>query len=184
MTDAPSNRRAAPRAGGKGRTARRIAIFVVGAILSLLAWQRQRAEPEAPGGPIGAEAPRVARYDLEADERQGGHTLSRHVGLSLRELEDRLAREAGVPAASSFIDRSTAEAIVGATLAREESRVASWLRRDKVNLTLDYAGEGGQTIGEVLLRGERATRKAHAARIVLRKRGGKYFVLTAYPVEP
>jgi hypothetical protein len=180
----PASRPAAPWTGGRGRSARRIAIFIVGAILSLLAWQRQRAAQEIPGGAIGSGPARASRYDLGADEELGGHTLARHVGRSPLELAARLAREAGVSAASSFIDRATAEAVVGATLAREQGPIASWLRRDKENLSLDYPGESGRTIGEVLLRGESAPRQAHAARIVLRRRDGRFFVLTAYPVEP
>ncbi len=69
-------------------------------------------------------------------------------------------------------------------LQREQGRVASWMRRGKENLTLDYRGTVGQTIGWVLLRGEATPRAARDARVVLRQRGGRYFVLTSYPVEP
>ncbi|MEO7972207.1 MAG: RNase A-like domain-containing protein, partial [Thermoanaerobaculia bacterium] len=77
-----------------------------------------------------------------------------------------------------------AERIVSETLAREADRVASWMRREKENLALDYRGESGRTIGQVLVRGESRARQAYDARVVLRKRGAQFFVLTAYPVEP
>ena len=63
-------------------------------------------------------------------------------------------------------------------------RIATWMRHDKENLTLDYRGDAGRTIGRVLRRGDAAALAATDARVVLRKRGARFFVLTAYPVEP
>jgi hypothetical protein len=168
----------------------RFATIALSAILVFLVWQRGPTREVTPaargraGGAAGATAVAGGRRDLAWDEQRGGHTLSRHVGRGEKELAERLEREGGIAAASSFVDRPTAERVVGHTLASNQDRVASWLRRDRENLTLDYRGTAEQTIGWVLLRGESRPLAARDARVVLRKRGGQYFVLTSYPVEP
>jgi hypothetical protein len=171
------------------RATRRVVVTLV-ALGLILVWRMhllKSTRPSAHGGssrtPV-ATATDATVHDLAWHEQQGGHTLSRHVGRSDSDLAERLEREGGIAAASTFEDRAIAETVVAATLDREEGRIASWLRRDKENLTLDYRGEIGRTIGRVLLRGERSARAARDARVVLRKRGARYFVLTAYPVEP
>lgn len=168
----------------------RLGVVAFGGFLLLVAWRLQvlkSARTSPSSGPAPASIPDASSRssrDLSWDEQQGGHTLARHVGRSERELEERLAREGGIAAASSFVDRPTAEEVVGSTLAREKERVESWLRRDRQNLTLDYRGPAERTIGWVLLRGESRPVAASAARVVLRQRDGRYFVLTSYPVEP
>lgn len=52
----------------------------------------------------------AVRYDLERDERRGGHTLSRHVGRSDADLRERLSRERQISAASTYTDRVTGSA--------------------------------------------------------------------------
>ena len=165
-------------------------MLAFGAILLILLWRThvlKSTRPTPHSGSARAEvsesAGRAGR-DLAWDEQQGGHALARHVGRSASALALRLERESGVAAASSFADRATAEAVVGATLEREQERIAFWMRHDKETLALDYRGESGRTIGQVLLRGENRSRAATDARVVLRKRGARFFVLTAYPVEP
>ena len=175
----------------RNRTGSRfISMLALVAIFLILLWRMhllKDARPTAHAGSARTQAsastPETGR-DLSWDEQQGGHTLSRHVGRSESELAQRLEREAGVAAASSFTDRATAEAVVGTTLQREQEGIAFWMRHDKESLALDYHGESGQSVGEVLLRGETRARAASDARVVLRKRGARFFVLTAYPVEP
>ena len=138
--------------------------------------------PAAAPGPAPERAGAAAR-DLDADERAGGHTLARHVGRSDADLARRLDRERSINAASTFADRATAERVVGATLEREKRRIAAWLDRRGRDLALDYRGDPGVTVGRVLLRGEASPRPATDARIVLRRDGDSYYVLTAYPLE-
>ena len=47
-------------------------------------------------------------YDLQADERLGGHTLARHVGRTDQELHERLRRDPQISAASTYTDVMTA----------------------------------------------------------------------------
>ncbi len=191
---------AAPPPRPPGRLSRRwgLALFFVLGFL-LYRWLDDRGGPEArpappagpavevsageaPAAPASGRAAEPAR-DLATDERQGGHTLARHVGRDDGELERRLARERSIGAASTFDDRATAERVVGATFEREERRIAAWLSRRGGDLALDYRGSPAVPIGRVLLRGERSPRRATDARVVLRRADDDFFVLTAYPLE-
>ena len=169
------------------RSRRWIVLLLVAAAVAVAVMRGARpggagAEPRgmAPDS-AAADAPGAAR-DLAADEARGGHTLERHVGRSDGELVRRLTDERGISAASSFTDRATAERVVAAALAREAPRIERWLASGSGNLALDYRGAPGEVVGRTLERGERAPRPTGAARIVLRKKGGRFFVLTAYPV--
>lgn len=124
-------------------------------------------------------------YDLARDEARGGHTLARHVGRSVEELRQRLAREAGISAASSFTDRRAAERAVARALARHGERIAGWSQRGprRPNLALDVDAPGGETLGITLVRGAATAQPCRRARVVLRADGEGFFVLTAYPVE-
>src|SRR5687767_5324142 len=77
----------------------------------------------APATPAGPAETREARRDLAQDESRGGHTLARHVGKSDEDLRERLARERGISAASTYGDRATAETVVARTLAQQSQRV-------------------------------------------------------------
>jgi hypothetical protein len=129
------------------------------------------------------DVPAVARRDLDADERRGGHTLARHVGRTDAQLQERLARERGISAASTYPDRTTAERVVALTLEREARRVSTWSSRGspRANLALDYRGAPGDVIGRVWRRGRRAAEEATDAVVVLRADRAGFYVLTSYP---
>lgn len=168
------------------RSSRFAVLVVLGVALLALAWSLRSSAPPSTSTPLtDAGAPADdARRDLDRDEAAGGHTLTRHVGRSDRELAERLAREPGTAAASTFEDRATAERVVRETLRRERRRIDAWLQRDgDANLALDYRGSPTAPVGRTLLRGEGRSRPAPDARVVLRKREGSFFVLTAYPEE-
>jgi hypothetical protein len=137
-----------------------------------------RAEPRVSQGP----APSGSRYDLAKDEARGGHTLSKHVGRTDAELQERLLRERNITAASTWTDRATAEQVIGGALRAEPGRVESWMRRGypRANLALHY--DAGRPIGRSLRRGEDRVVDATQAVIVLRADGpDSFYVLTAYP---
>lgn len=121
-------------------------------------------------------------YDLGRDEQRGGHTLERHVARTDDELRERLERERNISAASTWIDRATAEAVVGESLAAERGRVETWMRRGypRANLALHY--NAGRTVGRSLRRGDAQTVPCSSAVIVLRADGPtSFYVLTTYP---
>jgi Bacterial CdiA-CT RNAse A domain len=127
-------------------------------------------------------AARGERYDLERDERLGGHTLERHVGRSDAELRERLEREPNISAASTWTDRETAELTIAEALHAERGRLESWIRRGRprANLALHY--DARQVIGRSLRRGDTQAVECTRAVIVLRADGaGGFYVLTAYP---
>ena len=139
----------------------------------------------APATPAGPAETREARRDLAQDESRGGHTLARHVGKSDEDLRERLARERGISAASTYGDRATAETVVARTLAQQSQRVATWAARrgNRPNLALTYRGARTAIIGRSLRRGQRESVPCSDAIVVLRwdGRGGGFYVLTSYP---
>ena len=90
--------------------------------------------------PIASVSAQPPRRDLAADERCGGHTIARHVGKTNRELAERLRQQPDISAASTYTDLQTAETVVGAALAKERSRIATWSARSgsRPNLALRY----------------------------------------------
>lgn len=138
---------------------------------------RQRA-------PVGG-VEQGALYDLEGDERMGGHTLERHVGKTDEELAARLRREPNISTASTYTDVPTARRIVALAIARGRARVDAWEARrgGRPNLVLNYATPDGAAIGRSLSRGQRVSRPAERALVVLRwyERERRWIVLTSYP---
>jgi hypothetical protein len=125
-------------------------------------------------------------HDLSADEAQGGHTLSRHVGRSDADLQERLQRETNISAASTYTDRATAEAVVGTTL-DHNSRIESWMGHGdrRPNLALDYHGDSSKPIGRCMQKGSSVAVPAFDAIVVLKaSRDGGFYVLTTYPECP
>jgi hypothetical protein len=124
------------------------------------------------------------RYDLERDEKRGGHTLARHVGRSDADLIERLRRERQISAASTYTDRVTAERVVALALAQHQARVDQWLARQgpRPNLALDYHAAGREPIGRSLTRRGRQAVACSDAVVVLRWDGRRgFYVLTTYP---
>lgn len=137
---------------------------------------------------LAASPPHVEaaeRRDLAHDERRGGHTLARHVGLSDDALRERLRREPRISAASTWTDRRVAEEVVGAALARFADRVRTWTRRtgSRPNLALDHRGSAQRVLGRSLRRGRSRVETCIDAVVVLKWRESDrdFFVLTAYP---
>lgn len=122
--------------------------------------------------------------DLSRDERRGGHTLSRHVGLTDAELRERLRRDTRISAASTYTDRATAERAVGAALVKSRKRVESWAVREgsRANLVVEWPGDG-TVLGRSLKRGAKAPVPCTRAVVVLRwdVETELYYVLTSYP---
>lgn len=125
-------------------------------------------------------------HDLSVDEAQGGHTLSRHVGRSDADLQERLQREGNISAASTYTNRETAEAVVGSVLGHDPG-IERWRDRDgrRPNLALDYHGDASQPIGRCMQRGSAVAVPASDAIVVLKEtRYGGFYVLTTYPECP
>jgi|SRR5579863_2254767 CDI toxin RNase A-like protein len=154
----------------------------------LLAVAAACTRPPAPeSGPATqpfSDARRGPSRDLSQDEAAGGHTLRKHVGRTDAELGERLRRERNISAASTWNDRESAEAAVGAALAQESNKISRWLARENghPNLVLDYDGDAAHPFGRTLRRGDDRVVPCAQAVIVLKWDGANnYHVLTAYP---
>lgn len=135
---------------------------------------------------LAARSPAEAasRRDLQRDEKRGGHTLSRHVGLTDAQLRERLKREQGISAASTYTDRATAEEAVAAALKASRKRVERWAARDgaRTNLVVEWPGTG-RVLGRTLRRGAKEPVPCTRALVVLKwdEEAEIYYVLTSYP---
>lgn len=78
-----------------------------------------------PGGGLAAHEAIEAPFGLQL-ARKGGHTLARHVGLTVEQLHHRMRRH-GLSSASTFTDRATAERLASEVLDRNVARIARWL---------------------------------------------------------
>ena len=115
----------------------------------------------------------------------GGHTLARHVDQTDAQLAERLRREPQISAASTYTDRATAERSVGAALAEAGGKLRAWEARTgrRPNLVLHYVDRSKQPLGRSLRRGQRSSRPAARALVVLKwnDRSSRFYVLTSYP---
>jgi hypothetical protein len=184
-----------------------LAAFLVGVVVSLLLgrsvlappaasdfqirsvppqFDRPRPSPEArETSAASGTDPRPIRRDLRADEDRGGHTLSRHVGVTDAGLRERLERDTRLSVASTYHDRETAERVVAETLARRQRLLDAWTSRQgpRPNLALDYRGSPARPVGRSISRGQFLARACSDAVVVLRwdERRDDYYVLTSYP---
>jgi hypothetical protein len=154
-----------------------------------------RGEPPRPAGtsapvqPPPAERDTTAaespRRDLSIDESMGGHTLTRHVGKTNRELAERLRREPQITSASTYSDRTTAEQVVGSALGAAGQRFDTWRARSgrRPNFVLHYSA--GRDIGRSLSRRRSSPMPCERAVVVLRwdDRHDRFYVLTSYPEQ-
>jgi hypothetical protein len=136
-------------------------------------------------GPVGADSASPAldeRYDLDADEARGGHTIARHVERSDAQLRQRLAQESGIGTASTYTSQAIAERTIARTLRANADRVEDWTSRrgNRPNLALDYRGRRDEVLGRSIRRG-RAPVDCYDAVVVLRWDGRGSYVLTSYP---
>jgi hypothetical protein len=126
-----------------------------------------------------------ATHDLSADESLGGHTLARHVGKTDDELRERLRREPAISSASTYTDRATAEAVVGAALSSAPRSFHAWRNRSgrRPNFALRFAAR--QVIGRSVQRGRTDATPCENALVVVRwdEQRQQFYVLTSYP-EP
>jgi hypothetical protein len=161
-----------------------VGIAHVGAFLALLilgggcAQQRGQQQPES----TAADSSGSPRRELAADERRGGHTLSRHVGKSDDELQNRLSAEPRISAASTYSDRETAEIAVGEAIRANQARVEEWEHRSggHPNLVLDY--DGPRPLGRSLRRNAKLSQPCLHAVVVLKwESHDDFIVLTSYP---
>lgn len=118
---------------------------------------------------------------LDAHERAGGHLLARHVAKDRAFLQARLDDE-GVPAASTFASKATAEKFVGDALAHNQAAINTWLAGKAKRLVVTYTAT--EVTGQSLRPGAAALANVHGVRVVLERAptlNPKYRIVTGYP---
>ncbi len=120
---------------------------------------------------------------LVLEERDGGHTLERHVGKSKSYLKSRLQRERRIPAASSFRNRQIARQALSRTLTYNSRKLNAWANSGSAGKRKVVEGRSINKVGTVVPRdGEAVTTRRF--KIVLEiKKPGDCYILTAYPVR-
>ena len=115
----------------------------------------------------------------------GGHTLARHVGKTDDQLRERLRREPQISSASTYIDRDTAEAVVGTALSTGGRSFEAWRKRTgrRPNFVLRFAA--GRIIGRSIARGRVDAVSCKDALVVVRwdDQQERFYVLTSYPED-
>ena len=117
----------------------------------------------------GATPGGLATRDLAVEEKRGGHTLSRHVGKTDEQLRERLRKEPGISAASTYTDRATAEDAIARAIRASKKRVDRWMMREgsRANLVIDWPGDG-KVVGRTLRRGEKSAVPCRRAMVFLK----------------
>jgi hypothetical protein len=144
------------------------------------------AVPLAAGfvGAARAIAIRRGAISLASEEAAGGHTIAEHVGRTEEQLRARLARQARIPAASTFGSLREAERVVAEALRANKNAIEEWAKLapagDKKALT--YAA--GRVIGQGVVRSTSQMETMSKVIVVLKKvvaQNRVYFVLTSFP---
>lgn len=171
----------------------RFAILSISLLLLVTAASCDRPAPASePPPPTVPAPPAIVRdqraeptphHDLSVDEALGGHTLARHVGKTDDELRDRLRRERDISSASTYTDRATAEAVVGAALSSGGRSFDAWRQRTgrRPNFVLHFGA--GHVIGRSMGRRRTEATPCEDALVILRwdERRERFYVLTSYP---
>lgn len=137
-------------------------------------------------GALRALAIRRGAISLAAQEAAGGHTISRHVGQTAQQLRARLARQPGIPAASTFRTLADAERHVSAALRSNRAAIEAWARAASPGgrpFTVTY--QATTVVGEGVVRATGQLQQMTKLVVVLRRvqqQNRAYFVLTSYPV--
>lgn len=111
-----------------------------------------------------------------------GHTLQKHIGLSVNDLRRRLDEEP-IPAASTFVDVTEAENAIRDVLVDRENLIQEWLNAGRSTRKAFYI-KTDIPVGTVLERGALEPVSGNQTRVVLIRdelSDYGYFILTAYP---
>lgn len=112
-----------------------------------------------------------------------GHTPRRHVGRTPEDLQQRLIDYPGLPAASTFLDRATAEDAVSHAIDLNQAAIDTWIASG-------YAGKAPAFIspypnaGLPFDPGATESVVANFVQVVLRRDPGSplgYYILTSFP---
>jgi uncharacterized protein YukE len=129
----------------------------------------------------------VAGGGLLAHEIAGGHSLERHVGLTIDQLRQRIAKFPKVYVASTFADRASAEHIVAEVLDARSGAITDWLaaRPKNEDKGLELIQDMGRPVGLSVRGGRSVPMQTPYVKIVLIYDDSPlgFHILTAYPIR-
>ena len=119
---------------------------------------------------------------LQAHGRSGGHTISRHVGLSDAQLRARFAEDPTLQVASTLTDLATAEHAIARCVASKAGVIDRWLAGTAPQIVLHWRSP--QPLGRQLIRNHATPLEAYVVRVVLRRNKSRlgFFIVTSYLV--
>ena len=116
---------------------------------------------------------------LRRHEVPPGHTMSRHVGQTADEMQDRILRE-GKKRVSTFADEASAERLIAEAIKRKQTALDNWASsngKEVFKIDVDLGEATGRSLSHT---GELT--ECTRIRVILIPRGGDgWQVLTAYP---
>ncbi|UFQ01952.1 RHS repeat protein [Pseudomonas fitomaticsae] len=139
-----------------------------------------------PGG-ISADGPYseiVPGGGLEAHESRGGHAIARHVDRSEAQLRARLAAEPNIPIASTFLNRSEAEAALSNVIRNNKVTIDNFVQGNASKLVINEQVSAPAGVGVVRQSGR--LEPLSSIRLVLRRDATSplgYFILTGFVNE-
>ncbi len=129
----------------------------------------------------------LAEHEAVTLRGVGGHTILKHVAQTDAQLAARLAAQARIPAASTFVSLVEAETAVSAVMRTQRAAIAAWARTAPAGARQAFTmAAPGAGVGRVLSRGAASPVAGRVIRMVLKKEaynGKLYYILTAFP-EP
>jgi len=136
-------------------------------------------------GSIQAGRINLLAHEAREGSRVGGHTISRHVGISETELRARLAAQARIPAASTFSSLKIAEQVISKAIRLNASRITAWSQSARTGSKLALMNDAGMTIGQGVIRSSGQLVNMSKFRVVLKYEtynNKPYYILTAFPI--
>ncbi|MBN2993755.1 RHS domain-containing protein, partial [Pseudomonas cedrina subsp. fulgida] len=119
---------------------------------------------------------------LDAHENAGGHLLRKHVEQTDAQLVARLELEPAIPAASTFISKEKAEALVSKSLSNHRQEILTFLEGTKGKHIIK--DNSSQPTGLSVIRGTTSPILVYKLILVLKRRPAMpdgYLLLTGYP---
>lgn len=121
---------------------------------------------------------------LEAQERQGGHTVAQHVGKSDQQLVERLNRDKRLREESSFANLVTAESAVAAALQRNRAAIESWAAHAKPRQRHAWHSRADTVLGRGAYRPagrSHIAERSGVTAVMIKNADGSCTLFTAYP---
>ncbi|MEB6561178.1 hypothetical protein MXL17_10090 [Klebsiella aerogenes] len=127
---------------------------------------------------------RIIEHEAVRPVKIGGHTLSKHVSISEKELLERLALSPQMRSVSSFYSVQHAEKAISSALKANKLKVVYWANSGAGSRPLELTYKTGSAIGYGFRQGLNVKETSYTVRVVLLKQvyqGKPYYVLTSYP---